>query len=658
MKMPEIIYKKKKYSITGFLPGILFMLCFIPWNVTAQTSKSDSLKQLVAVAQPDTNLVNLYIELGLLYEDLSSDTAIQYYLKAEKLSKKLDYPAGYCRYAVNHVFVLNRSGEYDSSLAILQEALQFVNDHHYGNTADLLLTYGNTNMNAGNYERALDYFLQALRMFEQQNNLAKSARVLSNLGALYIYLEDYQKSFEYCAEALEISRKIDDKLSIATNLTNMSDYYFDNNDTAQTLIALTEARDLFHELGNTRNESNALSEIGDYYSYYFDDFDKAIEIYWQSMDLLVPGENSDLWMDAYRKISLAYYQKGEFELAVDYLQKGIAFTDTTNLNLVRMNYYLQTEYYIGLKDVEKATSSFESYIELTRKVFSDSQTRKIAELEIKYETEKKEMQIMSMQKERKLILCLSISIGAALLLLLAVLLFRQRLMNQKKKLAEQQVKQLEQEQQLIATKAVLDGETTERSRLARDLHDGLGGMLSAVKFNLHDMKQGRTLESDDVARFDKAMDMLDASINELRRVAHNMMPESLSRYGLKTALTDFCASMSNIHFHYFGSEARLDRSLEIMLYRTVIELVNNAVKHAAAENIHVQIVQETDRLALNVQDDGKGFDSEVTGNGTGLKNIRNRVESFNGTFDIFSKVGEGTEISAEFKLQNTGDKHD
>jgi len=652
MKMPEIIYKKKKHSITGFLPGILFMLCFIPWNLAAQTSKSDSLKQLVAAAQPDTNLVNLYIELGLLYEDLSSDTAVQYYLKAEKLSNKLDYPAGYCRYAVNHVFVLNRSGEYDSSLEILQEALQFANDHNYSNTAELLLTYGNTDMNAGNYERALDYFLQALRMFEQQNNLARSARVLSNLGALYIYLEDYQKSFEYCAKALEISRKIDDKLGIATNLTNMSDYYFDNNDTAQTLLVLTEARDLFHELGNTRNESNALSEIGDYYSYYFDDFDKAIEIYRQSMDLLVPGENSDLWMDAYRKISLAYYQKKEFDLAVEYLQKGIEFTDTSNLNLVRMNYYLQTEYYIGLKDVEKATSSFESYIELTRKVFSDSQTRKMAELEIKYETEKKEMQIVSMQKERKLIIWLSISIGAALLLLLAVLLFRQRLINQKKKLAEQQVKQLEQEQQLIATKAVLDGETTERSRLARDLHDGLGGMLSSVKFNLHDMKQGTTLEPDDVTRFDKAMNMLDASINELRRVAHNMMPESLSRYGLKTALADFCDSMSNVHFHYFGNENRLDRSLEIILYRTVLELVNNATKHSGAENIHVQIVQESDRISLNVQDDGKGFDPQVETSGTGLKNIRNRVESFKGSFEIYSKPGAGTEITAEFKLQN------
>jgi signal transduction histidine kinase len=248
-------------------------------------------------------------------------------------------------------------------------------------------------------------------------------------------------------------------------------------------------------------------------------------------------------------------------------------------------------------------------------------------------------------------LWLTVSIGAVFLLILVVLLFLQRLINQKKRFAEQQVAQLEQQQQLIATRAVLDGETTERARLARDLHDGLGGMLSAVKFNLHDMKQGTTLEPDDVARFDKAMGMLDESINELRRVAHNMMPESLSRYGLKTALDDFCSSVSNVHFHYFGSEIRLDRSLEIVLYRTILELVNNAIKHSGAENIHVQIIQEPDRIALNVQDDGKGFDTHLETGGTGLKNIRNRVESFNGSFEVYSKPGTGTEITAEFELQ-------
>ncbi len=652
MKILAKPYKTGNCSFRGFLSGILLIICLLPVAVLSQTHQSDSLKQLIANSATDTSLVNLYIELGLSSEDSLPDQALHYYIEAGKLSRNLDYPAGYCRYAINYSYILNTDGKYDSSLVLLQDALQFAKTHQYKDTANLLLTFGNTSMNAGNYEPALDYFLQALVLFEEQNNLLQCSKTLSGIGALYIYLEDYEKSFEYCSKALEICREIDDKLGIATNLTNMSDYYFDKNDTVQTIIVLTEARNLFHELGDRKNESNALSEIGDYYSYYFDDFDKAIDIYRQSMDLLVPGENRSLWMDAYRKISLAYYQKKDYGLAVDYLKKGIVFTDTTNLNLVRMNYYLQTQYYIGLKDVENATRSFETYIEMTRKVFSDSQTRKIAELGIKYETEKKEMQIALMQKERKLMLWLGVFIGAALLLLLIVLLFRQRLINQKKKLAEQQVAQLEQQQQLIATKAVLDGETMERTRLARDLHDGLGGMLSAVKFNLHDMKQGTILEPADVTRFDKAMNMLDESINELRRVAHNMMPESLSRYGLKTALDDFCGNMSNVHFHYFGSECRLDRSLEIMLYRTILELVNNAIKHSDAKNIHVQVVQEPDRIALTVQDDGKGFDTQIETGGTGLKNIENRIESFNGSFEIYSKPGAGTEISAEFKLQN------
>lgn len=106
---------------------------------------------------------------------------------------------------------------------------------------------------------------------------------------------------------------------------------------------------------------------------------------------------------------------------------------------------------------------------------------------------------------------------------------------------------------MFATQAVLDGETAERTRLARDLHDGLGGMLSVVKLNLNNMKQGSALEHADVQRFDAALKMLDDSISELRRVSHNMMPDSLSRYGLKAALTDFCQHIMGTEFNYFGS---------------------------------------------------------------------------------------------------------
>ena len=118
--------------------------------------------------------------------------------------------------------------------------------------------------------------------------------------------------------------------------------------------------------------------------------------------------------------------------------------------------------------------------------------------------------------------------------------------------------------------------------------------------NLPEMKTGVILEKESVDRFKKAVDMLDESIQELRRVAHHMMPESLIRFGLKASLADFCSAIPNADFHYYGNEKRLDSRLEILLYRSVHELVNNAIKHAEAEKIDVQIIQEEDRLSLVV----------------------------------------------------------
>lgn len=220
----------------------------------------------------------------------------------------------------------------------------------------------------------------------------------------------------------------------------------------------------------------------------------------------------------------------------------------------------------------------------------------------------------------------------------------------KKQLADNKVIQLEQEKQLVATQSVLEGETAERTRLARDLHDGLGGMLSAVKLNLFDMKKDVIIEEEDVFRFNKVLEMLDKSMRELRRVAHNMMPESLSRYGLNIALSDFCDSLPNVKFHRFGNNERLNQKLEIIVYRTVHELVNNALKHAEATEINVQLLQEEDRVSVTVQDNGKGFDPTVKTDGIGLISIQNRVTSFNGTMNICSKTGEGTEVNVDFKV--------
>jgi signal transduction histidine kinase len=283
----------------------------------------------------------------------------------------------------------------------------------------------------------------------------------------------------------------------------------------------------------------------------------------------------------------------------------------------------------------------------------------ISAFQIEYETEKKEMQITTLEEEKRLMIWLGIAGGAVLLLALVAFFFlwrwtvqKKRLAENQKELAEQQIKQLEQEKQLIATQAVLDGEVQERIRLARDLHDSLGSILVAAKYNLVDIKQISTLGEKDVNCYNKAVSLLDDSMNEMRRVAHHLMPEPLSRIGLKQSVADFCNTIPIVKFSYYGDEARFDPKLEIMVYRILHELVSNAMKHAGAKHILVQLVRDEHGIALTVQDDGCGFDLSAESKGMGLRNIRTRVESFKGNLDIDSQPGVGTEINVGLKIES------
>src|SRR5690606_38923231 len=312
-------------------------------------------------------------------------------------------------------------------------------------------------------------------------------------------------------------------------------------------------------------------------------------------------------------------------------------------NLVRAN--------IHLGNAEEAGHFFDRYRKLLDERGSAEFQRALSEMEVKYETEKKELRINVLERQRKLYVGLGIAAGLVLLLTIVVLVIRHRLAVSKRQLAEQQIRQLEEEKQLATMQAVLEGETAERSRLAKDLNDGLGSKLSVVKLNLPEVKRGAVLGAEELQRFHQAIGLLDESIRELRRVAHHMMPESLLRYGLKVSLADFCNAIPSVEFHYFGSDQRLDSKLEILIYRSAHELVNNALKHGAAMQINVQLVQEDDRISLTVQDNGQGFDPQIPTSGMGLQNVRNRVETQGGVLHIYSSPGNGTEINLEFELE-------
>ena len=233
--------------------------------------------------------------------------------------------------------------------------------------------------------------------------------------------------------------------------------------------------------------------------------------------------------------------------------------------------------------------------------------------------------------------------------------YRYRTYKQKQKLQQQRISELETQQQLAATEAVLKGEEQERTRLAKDLHDGLGGMLSGIKYSFTTMKGNLVMTPENHQAFERSMDMLDSSISEMRRVAHNMMPEALVRFGLDTALKDFCNDINQsgalkINYQSIGLEGiSIDQTVAITLYRIIQELINNTMKHAKATSAIVQVTKSNGQLAVTVEDDGIGFDTSILKNnqGIGWTNIQNRVEFLKGKLDVRSKAGEGTSVQIE-----------
>ena len=207
----------------------------------------------------------------------------------------------------------------------------------------------------------------------------------------------------------------------------------------------------------------------------------------------------------------------------------------------------------------------------------------------------------------------------------------------------------------MAIEAVLKGEEQERTRLAQDLHDGLGGMLSGLKYSFKSIKGQLVMTPENSIAFERSMDMLDGSIREMRRVAHNIMPEALVKFGLNTALKDFCNNINQtgalqLSYQSVGlNEVVLEQTTSITIYRIVQELVNNTMKHSGASTCLVQVSLQQQILTVTVEDNGQGFDASMA-TGMGWKNIRSRVELLKGKLDVKSVNNEGVSVFIKINL--------
>lgn len=639
-----------KYMCRFICSIVLVLLGFqVAKAQVSDIRKTDSiLKSVDTLAPKARNKVYQNTIISLMHVDVKR--ALNYShmgLERSSMEKDTAAMAAYANFLGVGYWMVS---QIDSSVLFLRKSIVWA-DLAKDERRSLLSRFAlaNTFSKAGMPDSAISYFYSVLPYFEKVSDYKSIGATKVNIAILYKNMGHNEQAKQLFNEALPYAEKAEDPTLYGNVYRGMGLF---EADFEKRIIYYNRALENFCKAGNVFEESVTLATIGwDSYTVKGNTA-KALDFLQRALKLSEEHEFNTLIADQSGQLADIYISTKEAAKAEEYTQKAEKYAEKDNQILMQRLEERLLSVYILKGDVNKALEVYKNRIARITKQNEERMLNTLSEKEVKYETEKKELRIALLEKQRKLIVLLSLLGGFVLVLVIVLIAVKQKVASQKRKLAEQKIIQLEQEKQLIATQALLEGETAERTRLSKDLHDGLGGLLSVTKHKISNLKGNLTIPDDQVEVFNSALEMIESSIKELRRVAHNLMPESLLRYGLNAALGDFCKSIENVQYQFYGMEKRIDEKTEVAAYRVVSELVNNALKHSSAKVINVQLVQDNERISLNVYDDGCGFDREVVAqkhNG-GLKNIESRVVSLNGRMDIISAPGKGTEVSVEFKI--------
>lgn len=634
-----------------------------------------ALKDLEKMKNPDTTRVNALINLlGTAMVRPHYAELLDYYKEAKQLSEKLDYSYGmiYC-YGWKGLYH-RESGEnelavlyYDSAISTgMQE--QIKSDRIQRTIAEVQRRKGLLFASRDNYHAALNLFFEALKYYEKNPSL-KTTMVYQNISNAYNKLRNTEQSLFY-------ARK---------NAVFCENQNLPRPTQAQAFLALVEIYIARNDIDNAafwlEKTSSFVPDPEETYintGYYLmrGDVMMRMQLYDSAMvslrESLRYGRTIKHSLNITAALHLLYQcamKMGMKNEAKKYVEEEMIEAEKTKKTISRIEALLDmSDYFHRTGNDSRAYQRLLSANALRDSFITENNMEQINRLATVYETEKKEKEILKLQNKTELQsvnlkqqskLNTVYAITLVGLLLAGFFAFRyyknrQQVLKQEQEIQHQKIIQLEKDKQLVNIDAMLKGQEGERSRIAKDLHDGLGGLLSGVKLSFMNLKEKLPVTPEGESGFEHSTRMIDRTITELRKVAHNLMPEILMKFGLEEALREFCGSIEassdvKVELQLLGKKRKLGSQAESAVYRIVQELVNNALKHAQASNILIQLTFQDDKITLAVEDDGKGFDTTelLNKNGAGILNIQHRVNYFKGMIDIDSAPGKGTSITIE-----------
>ena len=654
--------------------------------VTAQTHRIDSLQNELKKSTKDTVTVSLFTALANEYFAYDTVKALQYLEQGYLLAKKMKW-----NYAIGDYYQIKGiskqfSSDHELAHLLFDTAIIYFNKTinskrpkeeienaklaratSLGQKADILLKRGKS-------EEAIGIYLAALEAWKASNDPRKDQAIgiyYSKISTVYYELKQFDKALSYDKLSLSILLKENNEESIVWAYLYVCQDFIQLEQTDSSELYLAKAAPIVIRLKNHRLNFEYYDKLGAI-SNQKKDYRTALGYYEKSLAEAIINNSKYRILSTQRTIGFCYVRLGEYDAARKYLLTALPAAIAGNYAKEKM---IILEELVTVEEKTNNTAKAYNYLKqviaLRDSVNLENSKKAVAEIENKYQAAEKAKEIIQLNADKQ-IQALSIKqksklnyflFGSLAAMLIAGFLgyrnlrHRQQLAKQQDELQQQRIRELEKDKQLVAVDAMLKGQEDERSRLAKDLHDGLGGLLSGVKFSLINMKDNLIITPDNMTVFERSLDMLDTSIKELRRVAHNMMPEMLTKFGLDEAVKEYCNSINTtklltVKYQSLGMEGRLDKSVEIIIYRIVQELLNNTMKHAAATEAFVQLIREGNRLNVVVEDNGKGFDTGLMENskGAGLANVRSRVDYLKGQLDIHAEPEKGTLVNIEFNV--------
>ena len=552
------------------------------------------------------------------------------------------------------------------------------------------------------YVKSTLYFQQALAMASENNFVFEELhRYRPAVNNNFFLAGDYTNAMKISSDGLTKSEKIKDTNRIC-HFNNVIGYiHMKQKNFIQAEQYFSLQLRLSRAIKDTLTEAHALYNLADL-AVSQKQYDKAIYSLQQSIDVYRSSAKSNLFVleerEAYisNKMAEVFKLKGDFYHALPFALSAVRFA--TNIN-ISLNAYDKANYFINAGDIynrlQKPDSAvlflrtgmniakqiihrefirdaseqlaiafaqkklFDSayiyhslFSKLKDSINNETNQQDILQRESSLKIEQqKQLQRIALEKQK---LWRNIIIGIALFSLITLgFLYNRYRLRQKNRYQEQINRQ---QNELFNAIAVTQDQ--ERKRIAEDIHDSLGSILSAAKLKLSALKEDQAKLSDEQTEsWQITLQLLDEASSELRNISHNIMPATLSKLGLVAALRNLINNISShpiaigsgmqISFSAHDFENRIAEQEEMSIYRIVLELINNIVKHAQATKVTVQLIKYPDYINLSVEDNGRGFNYESAlqeKKGIGLGNILSRVDYLKGKMDVDTTEGKGTTV--------------